>query len=92
MLPWVFLYGCNSFIPFDIIVNTIMDLVPFRVANAYQALVFAMFVVTLPFGLQLVLKGYPPRNNVDPRKQKANLAATNPLFGRLNVRSNNFSI
>jgi hypothetical protein len=49
-----------------------------------------MFVVTLPFGLQLVVKTVATGgkiNNVDPRKQAAQLAATNPLFGRLAVRS-----
>merc|ERR1712070_305082 len=59
-------------------------MVPFRVINGYQALLYAMFVATLPFGLSLIVKmtACTP-DNVNPRKQSEQLAATNPLFGRL---------
>ena len=82
------LYSCNAFTFFDTFVTSVMALVPYRVSNGYQALLYAMFVVTLPFGLSLIvkLKSVKP-NNVDPRKQNEVLAATNPLFGRLMVRT-----
>ena len=57
-----------------------------RVASVYQALVFAMFVVTLPFGLMVVLKfANGAVGNTNPRKGTEVLAATNPMFARLAV-------
>ena len=87
------LYGCNSFIPFDTIVNATMAMAPVPlVKNPYEALVYAMFVVTIPFGLQMVLKmTYGAPDNTNPRKQNDMYAATKPVFGRLAVSSTRYS-
>merc|ERR1712146_103856 len=65
--------------------KTMMAPIPFRL-SPYMTLFAAVPLAYLPFGLNLILKIKLTKgkvNNVAPRQQSEQLAATSPAFGRL---------
>jgi len=91
MLPVVIAFFGELIAP-EWLVAAFMGPVPFRVMNPYMALVYAVMILYLPFGISVLLKMKLTKgkvDNVDPRKQAQQLAATNPMFKRLqNAESN----
>merc|ERR1711907_305589 len=85
MIP-VFVALFGEYIAPEWLVSKIMALVPFSVASPYMALVYAVALVYLPFGLSVVYKVRLTNgkdDNLAPRKQSELLAATNDTYSRL---------
>eukprot|EP00656_Telonema_subtile_P004136 TRINITY_DN1187_c0_g1_i4.p2 TRINITY_DN1187_c0_g1~~TRINITY_DN1187_c0_g1_i4.p2 ORF type:complete len:113 (-),score=25.81 TRINITY_DN1187_c0_g1_i4:479-817(-) len=88
MIPVVIVLFGHFLVP-ETFVSQALAPLPFRL-NPFQSLLIAVALVYLPFGLNLLNKikiTGGKVDNVNPRRQAAQLEATHPSFARLSVRA-----
>merc|ERR1711957_885870 len=84
MLPVIGLL-CSDLIPGSLWTSAAAA-IPYRVGSAYEGLFYALVLLYLPFGLNLMNKCRITSGKIDnlnPRKQSEVLKATHPSYARL---------